>query len=281
MPTTPAAGTSPISRRAWLARWLLVAAAAPVVGVMLTTPAQATKKTKQQIKQRAAVYKDWCDKGGGTAMVTTRPGGTTVTCTGSESGDWSCTVTSQQDRCFGTGAPPSSAPVTDPATPPTGNEQPSDSSQASGGTGVTPGGGNEQPNDPGDADGGGQQAGGSAGVDPGGSADHPGAGDGTSDGGGAVLRSDHRGNRTTLRTIISTVRARRASSLYAMTAVTVACSDGSPGRRRRIPNTVLPVADLNLVTDEGLVARCDAALCGNSTALDDRPSRHQGGVVGL
>lgn len=166
MNTAATLPASPVSRRAWLARILLATVALPVAGVIPAETVRADRKTKKQIKQRAAIYKDWCEKGGGTATVTTRPGGTTVACTGSESGNWSCTVTSKSDRCFGTAAPSSSSPVTDPATPPThGNEQPGDSTHAGGGAGVDPGGGNEQP-----AAGSGDQAGGGAGGDASGAA---------------------------------------------------------------------------------------------------------------
>lgn len=155
----------PSSRRTLLARMVLAAVALPVAGVIGAGTASADRKTKKQIKQRAAIYKDWCEKGGGTATVTVRPGGTTVACAGSESGNWSCTVTSKSDRCFGTAAPSSSSPVTDAATPPTnGNEQPGDPTQAGGGAGVDPGGGNEQPA----AGESGQPAGGGGGVEPGG-----------------------------------------------------------------------------------------------------------------
>jgi hypothetical protein len=107
--------------------------------------------------------------------VTTRPGGTTVACTGSEAGDWTCTVSSREERCFAN-LPNSTTPVTDPAAPPTdGNEQPSDDPAGGGGAGVDPGGSNEPPTDPGTPDGGGHQ---------------PSDGGG-SDGGGVVLTSYH------------------------------------------------------------------------------------------
>jgi len=135
-----------VSRRVWLSRLLVAAAVAPVAGLGLAGGVDASKKTKKQIKQRADEYKRACETGGGTATVTQRRGGTTVACKGSEGGDWSCTVSSGQDRCH----------ANLPNTPTT---------RAGGGAAVPPSGGNEDPADDG------SNAGGGAAVPPGGTAD--------------------------------------------------------------------------------------------------------------
>jgi hypothetical protein len=93
--------TSPTTRRAFLHRGLLLSLAAlSPLRTRLVEEAAAEKKTKKQIKQRVALYEESCEKGGGETEPTVRPGGTTVTCTGSASGDWSCTVSSKAERCY-------------------------------------------------------------------------------------------------------------------------------------------------------------------------------------
>ena len=90
------------SRRGLLARMLLAAAVAPVMGVRLTDDVSADKKKKKNKRKEAhvGISVSACENEGGTAEVIEKPGGTTVNCTGSENGDWSCTHTSQSSRCY-------------------------------------------------------------------------------------------------------------------------------------------------------------------------------------
>ncbi len=141
--------TSTMTRRRLLPLGLAVSlAAGSPLRTLLVSEVDASPNSKKRatsIAKRAKAQADWCERVGGTATITVRPGGTTVSCKGGQGDGTTCIITSKTERCFQT-APPPPSPVTDPATPPTnGNEQPSDNTQAGGGAGVDPGAGNEQP----------------------------------------------------------------------------------------------------------------------------------------
>jgi hypothetical protein len=135
MTTATTAMATTASRRAWLARLLLAAAMAPVLGVRLADTADASKKGKKKatsIKKRAEVYENTCTAGGGTATTTKLPGGTTVACTGHKAGDWACTVHSKGSRCHATRTTPPQTPLDDVHTSPTGGVQPTDGDSGGG-----------------------------------------------------------------------------------------------------------------------------------------------------
>ena len=91
-----------VSRRTCLSRLLLAAAVAPVMGAMLADTADANKKKKKNKRKEAhvGISVSACENENGTVEVIERPGGTTVNCTDSDNGDWSCTHTSQSSRCY-------------------------------------------------------------------------------------------------------------------------------------------------------------------------------------
>ena len=113
-----------MTRRTWLARIVLAAAVAPVVGLRVAAPVEAGKKKRTKKAQQASIdaYKDTCEANGGTATGTTYRGGTSVACTGQTTEgttDWNCVVTSQGDRCYtNSTTPPPALPTTDPGNLP-------------------------------------------------------------------------------------------------------------------------------------------------------------------
>ena len=132
-----------MSRRGWLSRLLLAAAVAPVAGVRLADPVAADKKKTK--KQRVDAYKRTCELNGGTATIESRPGGTTVTCTGGKDPatgapqDWTCTVHSKGSRCHANLTNSPSSPLNDTTAPPTGGaEQPTSGANPGGGGAVDP-----------------------------------------------------------------------------------------------------------------------------------------------
>jgi hypothetical protein len=138
-----------VSRRSLLARLLMAAAAAPVVGAKLGAPAQASKKKKiKSINARVQKNVNTCTdpEFGGKATVTKRPGGTTVECTLPNGQGYTCTHSSKKTRCHAT-LTSNPAPLAGGggAVPPTnGNEDPTDGGSDPGGGGhVPPGGGVE------------------------------------------------------------------------------------------------------------------------------------------
>lgn len=183
-------GATTMTRRGWLARLLLAAAAAPVAGVTLAAPVAAGKKKKSKIgsvADRTVAQQVVCEANGGTLAVLDGPfGGNTTECKGGENDGEVCYNTTKTTQCYSARTQEPTKPGGGSAVPPSGGNEPpaNDPPLAGGGTGVDPSGGNEHPSDPGASDGGGSQAGGGAAVGPGDSAEQPGAADG-----GVVLRS--------------------------------------------------------------------------------------------
>jgi hypothetical protein len=142
---TNAAATT-VSRRSLLARLLITAVAAPVVGVRLVDPVTAGKKDQKRQSKAERVHKlvHGCAADGGTANIEGRPGGATVTCTGGASGDWTCSVHSKGSRCHKNLTYSPTKPGGGGAVPPSdGAEDPSDGdgTNAGGGAHVPPNGG--------------------------------------------------------------------------------------------------------------------------------------------
>ena len=144
--------TTTVSRRAWLSRLFMVAALAPVVGVRLADDVGADKKTKKQSRKDRLVANgvEACGLDGGTATVTERPGGTTVACSGSNNGDWTCTHSSKTSRCHKNLPNPPKAPLDDVSTAPTDgvHEDPTDGGGDAGGGRVPPSGAADHPLEP-------------------------------------------------------------------------------------------------------------------------------------
>ena len=84
-------------------------------GASLVPSADAAKRSKKSISRRANSQADLCESDGGSATITKRPGGTTVTCTGGAQDGKVCTYTTNGSRCYNTrqAAPgnPNSAPI--------------------------------------------------------------------------------------------------------------------------------------------------------------------------
>ncbi len=97
---------SSTTRRSFVQRGLLSALAVVATRGALPTPDVAASKNDgrkpKSIAKRAETYRRSCVAGGGTATVSKKLGGTTVACTGSEGGSWSCTVHSKGSRCHAT-----------------------------------------------------------------------------------------------------------------------------------------------------------------------------------
>jgi len=94
------------SRTVGFSRLLLALAVALVLGTMVAPDADAGKKGKNTIEsvgKRVKTAVSVCDKDGGTATVTKKPGGTTVACEGTSTNhDWACTYHSKGNRCHAT-----------------------------------------------------------------------------------------------------------------------------------------------------------------------------------
>ena len=135
-----------VSRRGVLGRLLVAAAAAPVMGVRLADTVDASKKGQKKalsIKQKVDNIKEMCDFEKGTTTVTKRPGGTSVSCTGGEGGDWTCTAHSKGTRCHPnlTTSPAPTAGGGGAVPPSGGAETPTGGAKPGGGAHVPPGGG--------------------------------------------------------------------------------------------------------------------------------------------
>jgi hypothetical protein len=146
-----------VSRRGWLSRMLVAAAAAPVVGATLVSGVGAkvnTTKVRTSIRKRVQNNRSDCEAGGGTLTVETRPGGTTTTCTGGDLDGLTCTHSKKTSRCHTTltNSPATNAGGGGAVRPGGGNEDPTNNSgaaNAGGGTAVPPGGGVDSGGGPG------------------------------------------------------------------------------------------------------------------------------------
>jgi hypothetical protein len=97
---------SPTTRRSFVQGGLLTALALVTARGQQAIPDVAASKNDgrkpKSIAKRAETYRRSCEASGGTATVSKKRGGTTVACTGSEGGSWSCTVHSKGSRCHAT-----------------------------------------------------------------------------------------------------------------------------------------------------------------------------------
>jgi hypothetical protein len=140
-----------VTRRVWLARLLMAAAVAPVVGVPLAETVEADKKKRPSQKKRIGYARESCEAGGGTLVEQTHDsGGTTTECKGGTFDGTFCFHGAKKTKCH------SAAP---------------NLPNAGGGGAVPPSGGNEDP-----TDGGGSNPGGGSHVPPSGGVDPDGGG---------------------------------------------------------------------------------------------------------
>jgi hypothetical protein len=169
-----------VSRRGVLARLLLAAAVAPVLGVTRADNVAADKKKKKKPKitsvaDRTDSQRFLCEEGGGKLAVQDGPegsGGNTTECKGGTDNGRTCINTKKSTKCSQALTSSPTKPGGGGAVPPSGGvENPSGGANPGGGGAVPPSGGNEDPT-------GGANPGGGAHVPPGGGVDPDGGGSG-------------------------------------------------------------------------------------------------------